>query len=452
MNILYFDCFSGISGDMTLGALLDLGADPKLLRAELAKLGLSGYELMITKKSAYGLAGADVEVILPTHGAHNRNESDESAPPYEHTCGHGPGRGYGHRRKGRHRHGDGHGLTCRHGHNGNSPHLERCLSDIENLLQSSGLSPWVRETSIGIFREIAGAEARVHGSSIGEVHFHEVGAVDSLVDIVGSVICLDLLGRPVVYASPLHEGSGFIRCRHGLLPVPVPAVMAMLEGSAPPIPVITEDIHTELITPTGMGLLKYLAQDFGPMPPMTVQKVGYGLGKKDVGRFNALRLVLGASWTPESVAPDAGTQQGAEELALLETNIDDMSGEIAGYLMERLMELGALDVYYTPVYMKKNRPGIILAVLTNLDQEKEMLACLFSESTTLGVRRRRIERYCLERRSEIVDIGIGTVRVKVANTEDGEKITPEYEDCRKLAKTTGTPLQEIYRLALKSSQ
>ena len=410
MEILYFDCFSGISGDMTLGALIDLGVDQKQLREELTKLHLTGYEISIGKKSSYGLSCTSIEVLLHNNKDHHRHES-----------------------VGDHLHKDHHGSQ------------ERCLSDIEKLLKSSDPSDWVQETSGGIFREIARAEAKVHGKSINEVHFHEVGAVDSLVDIVGSVICLELLGKPKVYASPLHEGRGFIQCRHGRLPVPVPAVMAMLEDSRIPIPVITEDIQTELVTPTGLGLLKHLSVSYGSMPPMIVKKVGYGLGKRDTGRFNALRLVLGASAEKENSPSGVGAGIYTEEIVLLETNIDDMSGEIAGYLMERLLDIGALDVYYTPIYMKKNRPGIILSVIAAKDKEKELTTCLFAESTTLGVRRRQLERYCLERHIKEIDIGIGTVRVKVTEIDGKRKIAPEYDDCRKLAISTGKPLREIYQ-------
>ena len=441
MNILYFDCFSGISGDMTLGALIDLGADLKLLLEELKKLNLTGYKIKVSKKSSYGLAGADVEVILDDQCDGTTQETD---PPglEDHRQDHGQSYDHGHGEHQRH--------SRHHVHGEEHSHRERNLSDIENLLQASGLSPWVKETSKGIFREIALAEAKVHGSSVEEVHFHEVGAVDSLVDIVGSVVCLELLGKPKVYASPLHEGRGFIYCRHGRLPVPVPAVMAMLSDSPVPIPVITEDVQTELVTPTGLGLLKYLSADYGPMPPITVKKVGYGLGKRDIGRFNALRLVIGSSWAKENTGSALEPGLCTEKIVLLETNIDDMSGEIAGYLMERLLELEALDVFYTPVYMKKNRPGIMLSVLATADKEKQLAACLFAESTTLGVRRHLIDRYCLERRSEILDIGIGTVRVKVAEIEGGKKIAPEYDDCRKLAQTTGLPLREIYQMVLAS--
>ena len=411
MEILYFDCFSGISGDMTLGAFIDLGVNRDSLLTELGKLNLTGYEIKISKKTSYGLAGTDVEVILQEQ--------------HEHDTDLATGR--------------------RHG---------RSLRDIEGLLASSGLNERVRKLSREVFREIARAEAKVHNKLPEEVHFHEVGAVDSIVDIVGAAICLDLLGWPWVYASPLHEGQGFIQCRHGLLPVPVPAVMAMLEDSQTPIPVITEEVQTELVTPTGLGLLKCLTSSFGPMPAMTVRKVGYGLGKRETGRFNALRLVQGALWDEKTSVLSSEEvsleKVSLEKVVVLETNVDDMSGEMVGYLTERLLELGALDVYHTPIYMKKNRPGVMLSVLVRKNDEKGLVACLFNESSTLGVRRRQTERYCLDRHVETVDIGIGTVKVKVAAFAGNKKISPEYEDCRRLALSAGLPLREVYQKAIKA--
>jgi len=404
-EVLYFDCFSGISGDMVLGAFIDLGVDWKLLSAELGKLDLGGYEIRVSKKTSCGLAGTDVEVILHPTG-------DGAIHSERHDTDH-------------HRHG-------------------RKLAEIEGLLDASKLGVRVREFSKGVFREIARAEAKVHNKPPEEVHFHEIGAVDSIVDIVGAAICLDQLGWPEVYASPLHEGQGFIQCRHGLLPVPVPAVMAMLEDSPTPIPLITENINTELITPTGLGLLKCLAKSFAVMPPMGVSKVGYGLGKRDTGRFNALRIVQGTLLAGSPTAFQ-GQDLHLEEVVLLETNIDDMSGEFLGYLMERLLELGALDVYHTPIYMKKNRPGVLLSVLSRKDDERALTTCLLRESTTLGVRRRIAERYFLERYIETVDIGIGNVRVKVSVIDGIKRHSPEYEDCRQLALGTGLPLGEIYR-------
>jgi uncharacterized protein (TIGR00299 family) protein len=401
--MLYFDCFSGISGDMALGALLDLGVEREYLLAELKKLNLTGYELRVSKKSSYGLTGTDVEVVLTDHHKHHHSHAHQEKE---------------------HQHG-------------------RNLADIEKLLAVSGLSQWVRESSLEVFRVIAVAEGKVHGKPVEEVHFHEVGAVDSIVDIVGTAICLEYLGKPALHASPLHEGRGFIQCAHGRLPVPVPAVMAMLAESSTPIPLITEEVNTEMVTPTGLGLLIGLGASFGSLPPMEIERVGYGLGKRDTGRFNALRVVF-SKFEVRGSRFDLGKGVYLEEIVMLETTIDDMSGEMAGYLTERLLEKGALEVFYTPVYMKKNRPGMLLTVLTSKEQEKELVNLMFKESPTLGLRRSVTERYCLERWSEEVDIGIGKVRVKVAVIDGLRKVAPEFEDCRKIAIKKGLPLWQVY--------
>ncbi|MCG9966797.1 nickel pincer cofactor biosynthesis protein LarC [Pelotomaculum terephthalicicum JT] len=395
MKVLYFDCFSGISGDMTLGALIDLGIDVELFKGELHKLNLTGYEITIQKKVKHGIAGTDIEI----------NASKDHA------------------------------------------HSSRNLRDIEMLIDSSGLNEQVKCFSRKVFREIAGAEAKVHNKSIDEVHFHEVGAVDSIVDIVGTSICLDLLGAQKVFSSPLHEGQGFIECLHGMLPVPVPAVMEMLAGGRIPIPVITENINTELVTPTGIGIIKCLASGFGSMPAMIIQKVGYGMGKRETGRLNAMRIVLG------TLLENNGDNNGnMEEIVVLETNMDDLSPEITGYMMDRLLANGALDVFYTPVHMKKNRPAVMMTVLAGKDNEQKLADLILKESSTLGIRRSVVTRYCMNREIKNVNTGLGTVRVKVASKGDTKKIAPEYEDCKEIAIRAGLPLQEVYRMVMEKSR
>jgi len=391
MKVLFFDCFSGISGDMTLGALIDLGVDVKLFKDELRKLNLDGYEITIQKKVKHGIAGIDVEI----------NTDHDHA------------------------------------------HKERNLQDIETLIDSSGLGGNVKCFSRKVFREIAWAEAKVHNKSIDEVHFHEVGAVDSIVDIVGVSICLDLLGAQKVFSSPLHEGQGFIECRHGRLPVPVPAVMEMLAGSKIPIPLISENINTELVTPTGMGLIKCLASGFGNMPPMIINKVGYGLGKRETGGLNAIRIVMG------TLFENTGD---LEEVVVLETNIDDMSPEIVGYMAERLLASGALDVFHTPIYMKKNRPAVMVTVLARKEDEQKLADIVLKESSTLGIRRSVVARYCLDREIINVNTDLGAVRVKVASKGNIKKIAPEYEDCKEIAIKAGLPLQEVVQMVLEKSK
>lgn len=390
MKILYFDCFSGISGDMALGALIDLGADAEDLKNELHKLKLSGYRLSIKKEVRHGISGTDVEVV-----------TDKINNDYEH-----------------------------HG---------RRLKDIVGIIESSELSAFVKAFSIKVFNEIARAEAKVHGESIDDIHFHEVGAIDSIVDIAGVGICLDFLGIDKVMASPLHEGQGFIECSHGILPVPVPAVMEMLAGSG--IPVIVDNIDTELITPTGLGIIKCLASDFKCMPPMSVERTGYGMGKRSTGKLNALRAILGTlsecKYTPETIVS-------------LETNIDDMNPEILGYVTELLFENGALDVFHTPVYMKKNRPAFMLTVLSKPENEQALADIIFRESSTTGIRRTLLNRYIMNREIIRISTDFGQVDVKVSGFGTMKKYSPEYEDCKKIARAAGVPLREIYENVMKN--
>ena len=299
MKVLYFDCFSGISGDMTLGALLDLGIDGELFKSELKKLNLSGYEIVIQKKSNNGIYGTDVQVLVDeyNHGeSHDHNEShDHGYYNYnndKHGGQHDSCHGSQHEEFDEHSHEHPHEHHHEHQHEHyHHDHIDhRNLKTIEEMIDNSSLRTRVKELSKKVFREIAKAEAKVHNKDINEIHFHEVGAVDSIIDIVGTAICIDLLGIGRVYSSPLHDGRGFVTCAHGIIPVPVPAVMEMLSGTN--IPLVTEDVNTEMITPTGMGLIKCLASDFGNMPAMLIDRIGYGMGKKETGRLNALRVVM----------------------------------------------------------------------------------------------------------------------------------------------------------------
>ncbi len=419
MRVLYFDCFSGISGDMTLGALLDIGVDKEQFKSELDKLNLSGYEITIQKTIKNGITGTDVNVVLNEDCEEHRNSIHE----HEH-------------HENAHHHVHDH-VHKTHAHSTGA----RNLKDIEVLIEFSDLKPSVKSFSIKVFREIAKAEAKVHNKDINEVHFHEVGAVDSIVDIVGTAICLDLLGIERVFSSPVHDGTGFINCQHGMLPVPVPAVMEMLVESK--IPYISEDINTELVTPTGMGIIKCLATSYGRMPAMIIEKIGYGMGKRETGRLNALRVVMGTLFEEDYLE---------EEISVLETNIDDMTPEAIGYTVESLLEKGALDVFTSPIYMKKNRSAVMLTVLAAKDKEKELVNVLFKETSTLGVRVRNTVRYCMDRKMVKVDTEYGEVRVKVASSGDIVKFAPEYEDCREIAKRSGLPIRNVYDLVNEKSK
>lgn len=454
MKILYFDCFSGISGDMTIGALLDLGIDERMFRQELSKLNLDGYDLRINKKLNRGISGTDIDVVLA---------EDEADHGHDHDHGHGDNHhGHDHSHDG-HRHGhedDDH----HHGENAHHHGNERNLADIMAIIDGSSLSGRVKDFSRRVFTEIASAEAKVHGKPISEVHFHEVGAVDSIVDIAGAAIGLELLGVDRVYSSPLHDGSGFIECRHGIIPVPVPAVVEMLAGSG--IPLITEDVGTELVTPTGMGIIKCLAESFGVRPAMTVERTGYGLGKRETGRLNALRVIMGELYEEDShnagkapqedrakeAANGGGYTGHGDEIAVLETNIDDSSPEIMGYASEKLFENGALDVFYTPIYMKKNRPAYMLTVLARREDEEKLADIILAETSTLGIRKSVSDRYCMDRKTVNVTTPYGDARVKIALRGAMRKAAPEYEDCRRLAAANGVPISKIYETVMENAR
>jgi len=394
MRLAYFDCFAGISGDMTLGALLDTGLPLADLQAALNGLRLTGWRLNVSRVTKQGIAGTQVKV-----------EVDESS---------------------------------------DLPH--RHLDDILNLLAGSDLEETVRQRAAAVFKRLAVAEAAVHGSDIAHVHFHEVGAIDSIVDIVGAVAGLHLLGIERIVASPLPLGHGFVSAAHGLLPVPAPAVLRLLAERN--FPVRDRDVVGELVTPTGAALLAELADSVGPFPPMTLQATGFGAGQRDMPYPNLLRLVLGESHEAPAAAGGPAAAYQVERLQLLETNIDDMNPEILGYVSQRLFEAGALDVWLTPIYMKKGRPATLLTVLCQLERADRLIELILLETTSLGVRRQEVERLCLPRAMEQVETPWGPVRVKVAHLPDGQrKAAPEYEDCRALALAHGVPLREVYEAA-----
>lgn len=387
MRIAYFDCFSGISGNMTLGALLACGLERETLEAGLRTLALDGWDLLVTPVLKQGIAATHVEV-----------------------------------------HDGGHARAHDHHH-----HPHRGLTDILRLIERSGISARAKALAAAIFTRLGEAEAEVHGTTPDQVHFHEVGAVDAIVDIVGTAIGIDALGIERVVASPLPLGRGFVTCAHGCFPIPAPATALLTRG----VPIVESDVEVELVTPTGAAIVTTLAERFGPLPAMTVDRVGYGAGTKELARPNVLRLFLGE--TEEIRAP--------EDIIGLETNLDDVPGEVLGYLMERLFAAGALDVFYSAIQMKKNRPGVLARVLCAPADEAACTDLLFRETTTLGVRRLLFTRACLPRETRAVDTPYGPVRVKVSRWGDVERAEPEYEDCKRLAEERGVPLRVVYQAA-----
>ncbi len=389
MKVAFFDCFAGVSGDMALGALIDAGVSVSDLLEGLRSLPLDGWDLQVSRTRKGPLAATSVTVAITKPQPH-----------------------------------------------------ERHLPEIESLIAASDLPEKVKAKSKTVFRLLAEAEAKVHGIEIEKVHFHEVGAVDSIVDIVGTVFALHLLGVEIVHASALPFSRGRVQTDHGELPVPAPATMELLRG----VPTYPLAVEAELVTPTGIALLKGLANSFGMPPPFTPQQIGYGAGKRELPFPNVLRVVIG-----EVVASPEGLER--ERLTIVETNLDDMSGELAGFVLEQLLEVGARDVWLTPAQMKKNRPAIVLSVLCDGERLPKVLDILLQETTSLGVRVREVERLCLPR--EVVEVATpyGAVRVKVAKWGDRiVNIAPEYEDCRRLSKQQKVSLKEVMAAAMAAAR
>ena len=374
----FFDCFSGASGDMILAALLGAGLDLDLLRGELAKLPLQGFRLESRQVVRQGMAGTQVRV-----------EAHGSVAP------------------------------------------ERRLADIVGLLEGSSLSEWVRSRAVAVFERLATADAAVHGIGSDQVHFHEVGAVDAIVDVVGSVAALDLLGIERVHASALPLARGMVTTSHGALPLPAPATLALIaRARAPTRPV---DLDAELVTPTGAAILTTLAEF--SQPAMSIEGLGVGFGARELPWPNILRVWIG-------VTSDSDLETG--DAVLIETNLDDCSPEQAGFAMERLFEAGALDAFFTPVYMKKNRPAIVLSVLATPAQADTLARTILRETTSLGVRFRRVQRLMCPRRVETLATAFGPLHVKVKTIDGQDAVCPEYEECARVARERKRPIGEVY--------
>ncbi len=411
MKTLYMDCYSGISGDMTLGALLDLGADQTEFLKRLSQLGLEDeYRITIRKDVKMGITGTKVRVDLLDGQANGGVDVDPAKITEEHHHGHAHIREHEHE----------------HEHKDHHHHQHRGLSDILKILEDSGLPGPVKVHASAIFLRLAHAEAHVHGTTPEEVHFHEVGAVDALVDIVGSAILMDMLGIERVISGPVNVGSGTVKCAHGIMPVPAPATAELLIG----VPTYAGG-RGERTTPTGAAILTHYCGKFEPMPVMQVKAVGYGIGHKDFEVANCLRIAL-AEETEEVPS---------RTVAVLEANLDDMTGEMFGFLMDQLMEEGALDVTFQQVMMKKNRPGVLVSVVCEPEQRIHLTKILMRESTTLGVRSSLWEREVAPRSFKELDTPWGMIRAKLA--KDG--FTLEYEDLKRIAQEKNLPLPEVYR-------
>jgi pyridinium-3,5-bisthiocarboxylic acid mononucleotide nickel chelatase len=429
MKVLYLDIFSGVSGDMFVGALLDLGVDAHRFEHELDKLGVEGFHLHIFRQEKSGIAGVKFDV-------HLAGEHDHDHDHHDHDHGHS------------HDHDHEHGHSHEHEHHHDSEN--RTFTEIKQLISQSPLSDWVKKKSIAVFQRIADAEGRIHGKPPEQVHFHEVGAVDSIVDIVGACIALEMLGKPRVLAAPVVEGVGWINCAHGRFPIPAPATLAIL-GARGVAVTQCEEPH-ELVTPTGAALLAEFAESFSPMHGLVAEKIGFGLGaRENKTRPNVLRAVLGTESTVHSPQSTVGRDWEIDTIAVLETNLDDISAEILGNFVERALAAGALDVFHTPIQMKKNRPGVLLTVLCAEADADKFSEMILRETSAFGVRRHSAERRKLRREFVTVKTPFGEVTVKLGKM-DGKTIqaAPEFESCRKLAEQAKIPLKEIYEAALKA--
>jgi len=407
-STLYLSCFSGVSGNMFIGALLDAGLQEKALRDMVSALPVSGYQLKIETVVKQGIKATHFDVELD-HSEH---------------------------------------------------HAHRHLGDIVKIIDAANLSDAVKERSIAVFTKLAEAEAKVHGTTVEKIHFHEVGAVDAIIDIVGTVFGLEALGVEKVYAGNLRTGHGRIKCAHGAMPIPAPATAELLNG----IPYTQGEVEKELLTPTGAALLATLCDGFGDRPAGFIsEKTAYGAGGWDLDIPNVLRAELGqlvgqASLYPESLCPQESTRSRIREarptindLLVMETNIDDCNPQIFDYVMERLFKAGALDVWLTPIQMKKNRPAVTLSVLAPAALQEKIEEIIFTETTTIGIRRYAVQRTAAERREETVKTSWGSVRVKISSINGKVcSVTPEGDDCRKLAAANDVPLKDVLLAARNS--
>lgn len=409
MRTLYFDCFSGASGDMVLGALVDLGLDPAVLADAVDRLGLGDVRLEIARVERAALAATKVDVVVGglVEGPH----------------------GHVHEHPHHHDHDQDHD----HAHDAGT---SRSLPEILELIARSGLTDRTKALASRIFARLGEAEGRAHGSTPDEVHFHEVGAVDAVVDVAAACAAFEALGVERFVSSPLNVGSGAVTFSHGAYPVPGPATAELVRG----VPIYSGAVRKELLTPTGAAIITTVADSYGPLPELVVDRIGYGAGARDVPMHpNVLRLFLGDS---------AAAHRGADRVAVVEAAIDDMTPEALGHFTERALAEGALDVYLTPVQMKKNRPGVEVTLLAETADLERMVRLVFRETTTIGLRHREASRRVLDRETFTVETPVGPIRVKVARL-DGEVVNaaPEFEDCRSAAERTGIPLRQIQAFA-----
>lgn len=456
MKILYFDCATGISGNMAIGALLEICDGEQYLRDELAKLGVPGYQLNVIKRDSHGIDGTYVEVLeantgIPVDAIHDGNKNVGSSAtlglhhghthshhheldssPEHHSHGHYHDHEHDHSLDNHcHNHQDDNDNNHNHNHN----HVHRTYADIKQIIEGSGITEAAKELSRSMFQKVAAAEAAVHGKPIDEVHFHEVGAIDSIVDIVSVAILMDYINPDRVISSVVSDGYGTIKCAHGVLSVPVPATSMMYKNEKIRFKQI--EVPTELVTPTGAAIISTFAESYGLMPEMNLNKIGIGVGSRNIGGPNTLRVFLG-----EDVTADGETQN--DDIIVINSNIDDSSGEDLGYVLEKLMDAGALDVSYSPIFMKKNRPAYRLEVICRAETREKLSEIIFDETTTIGVRYYAVQREELTRVRTLVDTELGQIEAKQVSTTSGHSYTyPEYESMKAIASELGISMKSV---------
>jgi uncharacterized protein (TIGR00299 family) protein len=448
MRIAYLECFSGMSGDMFLGALVDAGVSPKTLEETVAALNV-GARLEFSRVVRSGISATKVDVWVDEEKDKPREESWERQGQHSHEHS-----GHEHTQDHHEHEHDGH----THSHAGetwtepalnmakgvSAPHGgSRGLTEIRQIISAAGISENAKKTAIAIFEALGAAEAKVHNTAIESVHFHEVGAVDAMVDIVCAAVGAEALGADEIICSPLNVGGGTVKCAHGTFPVPAPATVELLKDA----PVYSSGLQAELVTPTGAAIVKTLASRFAAFPEMRIEKSGYGAGSRDFpGHPNVVRITIG-----EAASNSLAAKTALETITVLEANLDDLNPQVFGYVMDRLFEERALDAFAMPVQMKKNRPGTLLTVLCKPEDAGKLTQIIFTETTTLGVRRRDEMRQTLARRWEKVDTAWGEVRIKIASMNGTvTNYAPEYEDCRRIAAEHHVPLKQVIQEAARA--
>ena len=424
MRIAYLDCFSGMSGDMFLGALIDAGVPARLLEETVAALNVDA-RLEVSRVNRSGISASRVDVYVHGEKEVPREDSERHEHhPHEHEHSHDR---------------DHHHHSHEHAH---SHHHGRGLTEIRKIIRQATIAESAKNTAIAIFEALGAAEAKVHNVDIEKIHFHEVGAVDAIVDIVCASVGFEALGVDELVCSPLNVGGGTIKAEHGTLPVPVPATVELLKGA----PLYSSGIRAELLTPTGAAIVKVLAKRFGSFPEMKIASTGYGAGGRDLsGHPNVVRLTVGES------LPELAGKISQETVTVLEANLDDLNPQVFGYVMDRVLEEGALDAFGVPVQMKKNRPGTLLTVLCKPEDAPKLTQIIFTETTTLGVRRREEKRQTLARKWVTVPTQWGDVRLKIGSMNGTvTNYAPEYEDCRKIAAEQRVPLKAVMNEAMEA--